>query len=41
MGLSQPPGFIPPISHYGRPHGVDARAQKITANFLGKCGVKV
>lgn len=41
MGLSQPPGFIPPISHYGRPHGVDARVQKITANFLGKCGVKV
>ncbi|QOV92354.1 hypothetical protein IPV69_06630 [Humisphaera borealis] len=40
MGLSQPPGLVPPISHYGRPHGPDARVQRITSNFLGKCGVQ-
>jgi hypothetical protein len=39
MGLSQPPGLIPPYSHLGRPHGVDRRVQKITANFLNRCGI--
>jgi hypothetical protein len=39
MGLSQPPGFVLPFSHWGRPHGVDERVQKITTNFLAKCGV--
>lgn len=38
IGLSQPPGFTPPYSHYGRPHGPDERVQRITANFLRKCG---
>ena len=38
QGLSQPPGHMPPISHFGRPHGPDERVQKITANFLAKCG---
>lgn len=37
IGLSQPPGLIPPYSHFGRPHGVDERVQRITANFLNKC----
>jgi len=40
MGLSQPPGLVPPISHYGRPHGVDERVRRITANFLGKAGIQ-
>lgn len=39
MGLSRPPGLIPPHSHYGRPHGPDPRVQRITGNFLAKCGV--
>lgn len=39
MGLSKPPGVIPPHSHYGRPHGPDERVQKITGNFLKGCGV--
>lgn len=39
MGLSRPPGFVPPFAHYGRPHGPDERVQKITANFLRKSGV--
>jgi len=39
MGLSQPPGLVPPYSHLGRPHGVDERVQRITANFFNKCGV--
>ena len=38
QGLSQPPGHMPPYSHYGRPHGPDKRVQKITANFLRRCG---
>ena len=41
MGLSDPPGHILPCSHYGRPHGPDERVQKITANFLRRCGVDV
>jgi hypothetical protein len=39
MGLSAPPGLVPPHSHYGRPHGPDPRVQRITQNFLKKCGV--
>ena len=39
QGLSAPPGHMPPISHNGRPHGPDARVQRITRNlferFLG------
>ncbi len=41
MGLAQPPGLVPPHSHFGRPHGVDERVQKITANFLDRCGIHV
>ncbi|MPZ17830.1 MAG: hypothetical protein GEV06_07965 [Luteitalea sp.] len=37
MGLSAPPGLVPPYSHYGRPHGPDKRVQRITANFLTAC----
>lgn len=36
QGLSSPPGHMPPYSHYGRPHGPDARVQKITENLLRK-----
>ena len=39
MGLAQPPGLIPPYSHLGRPHGVDERVQRITANFLQRCRI--
>jgi len=39
MGLSQPPGLIPPYSHLGRPHGPDERVQRITTNFLRRCRV--
>ncbi|HMF72020.1 MAG TPA: hypothetical protein VK616_11120, partial [Flavitalea sp.] len=39
MGLAQPPGLISPHSHYGRPHGVDERVQRITSNFLKRCGI--
>ena len=34
QGLSSPPGHIIPWSHYSRPHGPDARVQRITANAL-------
>ncbi len=34
QGLAAPPGHMPPISHYGRPHGPDARVQRITRNLL-------
>ena len=34
QGLSQPPGHMPPISHYGRPHGPDQRVQRITRNLF-------
>ena len=30
QGLSSPPGHMLPYSHYGRPHGPDARVQRIT-----------
>jgi hypothetical protein len=39
MGLAQPPGLVPPYSHLGRPHGADERVQRMTQNFLAKCGV--
>lgn len=41
IGLSQPPGFVTPYSHFGRPRGTDERVQRITANFLRKCGIQV
>lgn len=40
MGLSNPPGFVPPFAHYGRPLGPDPRVQQITHNFLSRCGAK-
>ncbi|HIA47475.1 MAG TPA: twin-arginine translocation signal domain-containing protein [Candidatus Hydrogenedentes bacterium] len=36
QGLSVPPGHMPPISHYGRPHGEDERVQQITRNVLNR-----
>lgn len=40
LGLAQPPGVNLPFSHLGRPHGVDDRVQRITANFLNRCGIQ-
>ncbi len=34
QGLSHPPGHTLPWSHWSRPHGPDARVQKITHNLL-------
>ncbi len=34
QGLSSPPGHTLPWSHWSRPHGPDARVQRITANLL-------
>ena len=34
QGLSSPPGHILPWSHWSRPHGPDARVQRITENVL-------
>jgi hypothetical protein len=34
QGLSSPPGHWLPFVHNGRPHGPDARVQKITRNLL-------
>ena len=34
QGLSDPPGHMLPWSHFSRPHGPDARVQRITANAL-------
>jgi hypothetical protein len=34
QGLSSPPGHTLPWSHWSRPHGPDARVQRITANVL-------
>ncbi|MBI1318706.1 MAG: hypothetical protein GC168_07130 [Candidatus Hydrogenedens sp.] len=36
QGLSSPPGHVLPYAHYGRPHGPDARAQRITKNILDR-----
>lgn len=40
LGLAQPPGVTLPFSHLGRPHGVDERVQRITSNFLKRCGIR-
>lgn len=34
QGLSTPPGHVLPWSHWSRPHGPDARVQRITHNLL-------
>ena len=34
QGLRRPPGHMLPYSHYGRPHGPDARVQRITRNLF-------
>jgi hypothetical protein len=34
QGLAQPPGHVPPLSNYGRPHGPDPRVMRITRNLL-------
>ena len=34
QGLSAPPGHMPPLTHHGRPHGPDARVQRITQNVF-------
>ena len=34
QGMSKPPGHMPVWSHYSRPHGPDARVQRITENLL-------
>lgn len=36
QGLSKPPGHMPVWSHFSRPHGPDARVQRITQNLLRK-----
>lgn len=38
QGLASPPGHMLPYAHFGRPHGPDRRVQRITANFLARCG---
>jgi hypothetical protein len=36
QGLSSPPGHMLPWSHWSRPHGPDARVQRITKNLMDK-----
>ena len=36
QGLSSPPGHMLPWSHWSRPHGPDARVQKITKNLIDR-----
>jgi len=36
QGLSAPPGHMLPWSHWSRPHGPDARVQRITRNLLDR-----
>ena len=36
-GLANPPGHAPAASRLGRTFGVDARVQRITANFFNRC----
>lgn len=36
QGLSSPPGHMLPWSHWSRPHGPDARVQRITKNLLDR-----
>jgi hypothetical protein len=38
--LSSPPGHMLPWSHWSRPHGPDARVQRITQNLLARAGVQ-
>ena len=38
QGLSMPPGHTLPWSHWSRPHGPDARVQRITHNLLERAG---
>jgi hypothetical protein len=38
--LAMPPGHTLPWSHWSRPHGPDARVQRITHNLLGRAGCK-
>ena len=40
LGLARTPGQILPFAHLARPHGMDERVQRITANFLNRCGVR-
>jgi hypothetical protein len=39
QGLSAPPGHVPAQAFGGRTQGPDARVQRMTANFLARCGV--
>lgn len=41
QGLSMPPGHMLPWSHWSRPHGPDARVQKITMNLLRRAGCPI
>lgn len=41
LGLAQPPGLISPHSHFGGPHETDEMVQRITSNFLKRCGISV
>lgn len=36
QGLSSPPGHMLPWSHWSRPHGPDARVQRMTKNLLDR-----
>ncbi len=36
QGLASPPGHMLPWSHWSRPHGPDARVQRITKNLLDR-----
>ena len=36
QGLSSPPGHMLPWSHWSRPHGPDARVQRITKNLIDR-----
>ncbi len=38
QGMSSPPGHMLPWSHWSRPHGADARVQRITRNLLDRAG---
>jgi hypothetical protein len=40
QGLGNPPGHMLPWSHWSRPHGPDARVQRITANLLNRAIAK-
>ncbi len=40
QGLSSPPGHMLPWSHFSRPHGPDARVQRITSNLLERAGCR-